>query len=259
MENLEKEKSLSLADLFAILRGGIVWIIVITILATIIGGVYAFFVKETTYKATLKAFIYTATYKDSQGEEKEISEMTSFQYGALLAPECPSVFLSNEIMSKVKSQGVDLKGSINFNIVEDSAMFTVTYTYSQHGGDVNEIKKEVADTLKAYINESKKIIDGDEIKYRYFSNKITISSEPTESSVTVESGKIKVILLAMLAGLALSVVVVFIKYLLDDSVTSREQIELITGNQVIAVLDISHNSADTQEIGVHAAGGAKNV
>ena len=249
----EKEKSLSLADVLEILRGGLVWIIVITLLCTIIGGVYAFFVKETTYQASLKAFIYTATYKNSENEDVEISEMTSFQYGALLAPECPSVFLSDEIMSGIEKKGVVLKGLIEFHIVEDSAMFTVTYTYSQHGGDVEAIRKEVAETLRSYIRESKRIIDAEENKekYRYFSNKITVSSEPTEKSVAVSTGRLKVILLSMLLGLVVSVIFVLIKNLLDDTINSREQIEVITGGQVIAVVDIScnvENQENKQEV-----------
>ena len=259
MENFEKEKSLSLADVLEILRSGIVWIIVITILCTAIGGVYAFLVKKTTYTASLKAFVYTATYKDSQDKEVEISEMTSFQYGALLAPECPSVFLSNEVMTAVVKEIGEIPGTIDFNIVENSAMFTVTYTYSQYGGNVSEIKKEVAETLKAYMRESKKVIDADNEKYRYFSDKITISSEPTAESVTVATGKLKVILLAMLLGLVLSIIVVLVKHLLDDSVNSREQIELITGNQVIAVIDISHNSQEMQGANASTVGGAKHV
>ena len=57
MENFEKEKSLSLADLLGILRSGLVWIIVITILSTVIGGVYAFFVKKQRRVAPALSFV----------------------------------------------------------------------------------------------------------------------------------------------------------------------------------------------------------
>lgn len=259
MEKLnEKESSLSLADGLDVLRGGIVWIIVITLLCTIIGGLYAFLLKETTYKASLKAFIYTSTYKDSQDKEIEISEMTSFQYGALLAPECPSVFLSDEIMSAVEKKGIEIKGAINFNIVEESAMFTVTYTYSQRGGDKEKIKQEVAETLKNYISESKKIIDADDVKYRYFSDKITVSSEPTAKSVTAETGRIGTIILSMLLGLVLSIIVVLIKHFLDDTIGSKESIESITDGQVIAIVDISYNTSENQG-NKQSVGGVQNV
>lgn len=241
MENInEKEKALSFADILSILRGGIVWIITITFICLVIGGVYAFCFKATTYTAKVDAVIFTHTYETSTGEQQEISEMTSYQYSALLVPQCKPVFTSNEIITAVKDAGILVNaGSVNFITEEGSPYFSITYSYSEHGGNVNEIKTKVAKLLDDYVQKSIEIIDEDTATYRYLSNKITVYSD---ASVTASTGKAGVLIVSILIGLVLSVVFVLIKSTFDDTIVKKEQIEQITNNQIIAVIDISCNA-----------------
>lgn len=242
----EKEKSLSFSDILGVLRGGIVWIIVITILCTAIGGVYAFLFKKTTYTAKLNAQIYVETYRNPTTDEDEaVPEHTRFQYAALLADKCSALIMSKDVMNAcnevLKEMGLNLSGGLSIVPEEDQPFFTVTYTYSQKGGDVAEIKEQVAKTLNAFFDEAKKYIDSKPDIYPWHANKMIVYSYAQEKDVSASTGKAGVIAIAFLIGLVLSIVFVLVKNAFDDTVTTKEQIELITGSQIIATIDISND------------------
>ncbi len=261
----ENQKSLSFADVFRILRGGIVWIIIITILCLGVGGVYAFALKKTTYTAKLNAQIYVESYTNNQsGDEEYVPEHTRFQYSALLAQKVNMLLTNKDVINGVASEaygGIKLKGGLSVVPEEEQPFFTVTYTYSQKGGDTKKIKSEVAETLTDYVENAIKYIDDNSDKYPWFTvdssvldpnqtvpkSKIIVFSNPQPSDVTASTGKATVLLISLVIGLVLSVIFVFIKNSFDDTVTTKEDIERITKNQVIATIDISHNFADADQ------------
>jgi len=246
----EKEKKLSIGDIFSIFREGLVWIIIITILFACLGGAYAFLVQKTSYTAKIDAYIFTDklyTESDDGKRNEDISEHIAYQYCAMLVPQCESVFTSNEIMNNVSKQGIKLKGSLNFIVQKDSPFFSITYTYSEHGGDPNAIKYEVAKTLNDYVLKSVEVINADKEKYVYLCDKIVVYSDAAPKDVTTSTGRSKVIALATLLGLVVSMVVVLVKRLLSDTIVDKDQVELITGSQIIATIDISPNMIETKQ------------
>lgn len=248
----EKEKSLSFSDILGILRGGIVWIVIITILCTAIGGVYAFLFKKTTYTAKLNAQIYVETYRNPTTDEEEaVPEHTRFQYAALLADKCSALILSKDVMNACKEvlneKGLKINGGLTIVPEEDQPFFTVTYTYSQKGGDVNAIKEEVAKTLNDFFDSAKEYINSKPDIYPWHADKIVVYSYAQAKDVSASTGKAGVIAIAFLIGLVLSVIFVLVKNAFDDTIITKEQIELITGNQIIATVDISYNGDVAQK------------
>lgn len=253
----ENQKSLTFADVFRIIRGGIVWIVIITLLSVIVGGVYAFAFKKTTYTAKLNAQVYVESYTNSQsGDEEYVPEHTRFQYSALLAQKANMLLLNKDVINGVKSQaygGVKLKGGLSVSAEEEQPYFTVTYTYKQKGGNVNEIRAEVAKTLEEYMESAIKYINDNSDKYPWFTvdssvlepgqtapkSKIIVFSNPQPNDVTLSTGKSTVLLISFAIGLVLSLIFVFVKNSIDDNIETKEDIERITGNQVIASIDIT--------------------
>lgn len=235
----EKEKSLSFADVLGVLRGGIIWIIVITLICTLLGGVYAFLFKKTTYTAKLNAMIYVETYKNpTTDEEESVLEHTRFQYAALLADKCSAIIMSNSVLNAC---GAELRGGLTVVPEEEQPFFTVTYTYSQKGGDVLETKQEVAETLNNFVEDAIDHINANPSVYPWHAEKIFIFSPAQAKDVSASTGKAGVIAIAFIIGLALSVVFVLVKNAFDDTIKTKEQIEAITGNQIIATVDISNS------------------
>ena len=236
----EKEKSLSFADILGVLRSRIIWIIAITVLCTVIGGVYAFAFKKPTYTAKLNAMIYVETYKNQVTEEdKEVDEHIRYQYASLIAEEIGTFLLSPTVLNAC---GQDLKGSLSVTPTEDQPVFTVTYTYQKKGGDSNLVKAEVAETLNKFMDKAVEFMgnsdDGTD-RFKWYSGKIVVFSEAQPKDVSASTGKLGVILIAFAIGLVLSVIFVLVKNAFDDTITTKEQIEAITGNQIIATIDIS--------------------
>ena len=245
----QKEQGISIADLLGVLRGGIIWIIGITFVCLALGFFYAFGMQETSYTAKLNAYYYVTSYETSSGEKVEVQEHTRYQYSALLAQDCEAVFKSNDIVSEVvpQIQGINI-GAIKFEVVEDSPLFTVSYTVSKRGGDANAIKQEVADMLNAYVNASIEVINDNTGEPHWHKDKIFVNSFASKDTVSTNTGRGKIILLSLAAGLVIAVVFVLIKHFLDDTVTSREQVEAITDTQIIALIDISANMNDDVKV-----------
>lgn len=249
----ERENKLSLGEVFKTLREGLIWIIIITLLFAGLGVAYALGYQKTSYTARVDAYIFTDKLytEDEDGLRSEgISEHVAYQYCAMLVPQCKPVFTSNEVLNEVSKSGIYLKGGLNFIVNEDSPYFSITYTYSQHGGNANAIKSEVAKTLNDYVSKSIETINtatvedslgNTKIKYGYLSEKIFVYSDASPQDVTTNTGRTKTVIIATLIGLVASIIFVFIKNFLSDAVSTKEQVEAITGNQTIATIDISTN------------------
>lgn len=239
----EKESRLSLGDIFKILKEGLVWIILITILFATLGVAYAFGYKKTTYTARVDAYLFTdKLYTEETGANGEdISEHIAYQYCSMLVPQISKVFKSNEVLAEVSKSGIKLKGSINFITNEDSPYFSITYTYKQHGGDAEAIKYEVAKTLNDYVDKAVETINSGDIKAGYLKDKIVVYSDAAPMDITASTGRFKTVALMTAIGLVVAVIFVLIKRLLSDTVMTKEQVEQITSNQIIATVDISAN------------------
>lgn len=248
MEDKNQKDYLSFADLLGILRAGLLWIVIITLICLAVGVGYAFGVQKTSYTAQVSAHIFAESYKN-EVDDKEIafSETTAYQYSALLVPQCKPVFTSNEVLKAVKESGINLNGSINFITEEGSPYFSITYTVAKRGGNPDEIKAEIAKTLNDYVDKSIEVIDADKKSYAYLSNKITVYSKAYASDVKSSTGRVTPILLSLVIGLVLSVIFVLLKHFLDDTVSSKEQVESMTGTQIIALIDISTNTPNPSE------------
>lgn len=255
-EKVEYEKSLSLQDMLLIIRARLVWIILIVFLCVGVGIAYITFLQKTTYTAVADICVHAKDYEVKQPIKDElgniydwedvpanVAEHIRYQYSALIAPEFQKVFLSNEITTAVKSAGISINvGAVGFAYTEESAFFKITYTYKNHGGDANAIKEEITNVLNQYINKSIEIINDENSTYpSYLKDKLMVTSAATKYNVIVNTGKTTTLLISLLIGLLLSAVFVIILYFIDDTISSKEDVEYLTGVGNLAFIDISAN------------------
>ncbi len=253
----EKESKLSVADIFKILREGIVWMVIITILFGALGIVYAVGYKKTTYVATVDAYLFTdELYVEQTGSSEKLQEYMAYQYCAMLVPQISKVLTSNEVASAAHEAKIYLKGSLSFSIHEESPYFSISYTYKQHGGNPEAIKREVAKTLNDYVLKSIETINSGDVEAGYLKDKINVYSKADWKDVTSTTGRTKTVMLATFLGVIVSIAFVLIKRLLSDTVMTKEQIENITKNQIIATVDISTNVDQRDKYTKRGAGNA---
>ncbi len=260
----ESGKLLSLNEIMILIRTKIVWIMLIVIFCLGCGVAYVALVQKTTYTAVTGVCVQAQYYvekKDEFGntmedeygniikEKANVAEHTLYQYSALIAPEYEKVLKSNEIAKIIAKEKININvGAIGFSYTEDSAFFTITYTYSQHGGDASEIKANMASALNEYIKISIDAINDPEGKFpEYLKDKLLVYSIAETSGISASKGTLKIIILAFMAGILLSAIFIIMLFLVNDTVTSKEDIERLTNVANLALIDISANQTITNE------------
>ncbi len=256
MEEEKVGRALSLSEILLVIRTNIIWILIFIFASLAVGVAYVKLVQKTTYTATVGFYVNAElAYKE---EGVNIAEHTAYQYSALIAPEYEKVLKSQEMKafldSKCDEDGVAKLnfGSINFVYTESSAFFNVTYSYSAHGGDPNQIKKDISSALNYFVKNTVEKLDNEtidrnndgvgEYKYGILRNKLVVIAAANENTVGVSTGTVKTMFLALVIGVLLAAIFVLLVYFIDDTVSSREDIERIMGVSTIAFIDISTNA-----------------
>lgn len=257
MEEEKVGRSLSLSEILLVIRANVIWILILIVASLAVGVAYVKLVLKTTYTATASFYVNAEiAYKE---EGINISEHTAYQYSALIAHEYEKVLKSQEMKvyldKKCEDEGIAKLNfsSINFIYTESSAFFDVTYSYSENGGDAQKIRKEIVDSLNFFAKETVKKLDTETIdrdddgvaegyKYGILRNKLVVIADASESKVSISRDTIKVMFLSLVVGVMLSAILVLLVYFIDDTVSSREDIERIVGVSTIAFIDISTNA-----------------
>ncbi len=248
-ENNENGKSISLTELLIVARTSIIWIIAIILICCIIGGTYAVFIKPATYTARVSVYVHAPSV-DEDGNKISIAEHTLYQYSALIATEYEKVLVTKEMQKKLSEEnGVEInyKG-LKFVYSEGSAFFDITYTYSVHGGNVNEIKDKVSNDLNSYVDNAIVRLDDknaeDKYVYGVLSNKLVVISHADVNSVEYSRGRVKTVAIFFAIGVVLACIFVVLRYFIDDTIKTKEDVERLMAVAVIAQVDISSNNVD---------------
>ena len=246
-EKVELEKTLTLSEIIRVIKTHFIWLMLIIIASIGVGVAYISLVQETEYTATSVVCVQAKNYTISDEEtglEKpaNVAEHTKYQYSALLAPEFEKVLKSAEIVKKIKETGNTINvGSVGFKYTEGSAFFEISYTYSVYGGNANIIKEQVANNLNMYIESAIEIINDENSSYGFLKDKLVPISLASKDYVSVNTGRLLTVSISFIIGLVLAVVLIVILYFTDDTITNKDDVELIIGVSNLAFIDISTN------------------
>ena len=260
----ESGKLLSLNEIMILIRSKIIWILIIIFACLGCGVLFVALKQKTTYTAVSSVCVQAKYYidkedefgnpmVDSEGniirEEANVAEHTLYQYSALIAPEYEKVLKSNEIAKAVAKENININvGAISFSYTEKSAFFTIKYSYSQHGGDADKIKADMASALNAYIDVSIKTINDPNSAFpEYLKEKLLVYSIADKNNVATSNGYLKTIILALMAGILVSAIFIMILFLANDTVSSKEVVERLTNVPNLALIDISSNQLISNE------------
>ncbi len=261
-ERMENEKSISLSEIWLVARANLLWVLLIVFVSTALGALYAYFVKETTYVATIDVVVQSLNDTNIDKDENKFTLTTAYQFSALLAPDYEKVMKSHEIINKVnedKPQNLYKmsSGALNFKYTEESPYFSISYTYAVHGGNSSTIKIAVADTLNNYVKECQDILHENENgNYLYLADNLVVTSSANQTNVTVNSGRFTTIFLAGIIGVVLAFGLVLLIYFIDDRISTREDAERISGLTVLTLIDISANAIEFDNVNLNEGGNA---
>ena len=217
------EEIIRIEDIFDILRKRWKMIISITLLATLIAAIVSFFIIAPKYEASTKVFIGKENTKDQNYNSSDIQ-----MYQQLLKTYS-EVIKTNDLVEKA----ID---TANLDITSGEVLKNLTVTPSANT-QILEIKyiskdkilsKNVLDSVTTqFIKSSKDLIPNGNVK---IIESVKIPESPASPNKKMN------IAIAFLIGLMISVGLAFLLEFMDNTFTTKEQLEQILGIPVIGTI-----------------------
>lgn len=234
-EEKYEEQGISLNDLFFLVKKNLVLILIVTIGCTILGAIYGFFIKETTYSATTTAIVNVD--KDEAGSSS--AEYSIYSYCVLLANNY-SVFIKtqpvlDDVVNDLKNEYPDLtqkavKECITVSIESSTTIILVTAKTNDSAKSIAIANAVVASTIQVANASGAESL----------ANKLFIIDGASETTAT--RGAAIVCVVSLLIGLVISFAIVLIKYLADDTYTSKDAFEKAFNINILACLQDAEGS-----------------
>ena len=247
MDEKNTAKTISLGEIFASLKAHLIFIIVFTLAISVIGAIYALAFKKTTYTASATLQVYVQPTEDNK-----ISETAAYSFGTYLADDYMKVLKYPEYIKNAAEKGVKINASgLKFDHPEKSVLLEVAYTVKSK----QDVREKTAKDLNKYLEYTKEAIDAGENSN--YAGRLRIESYATADTVSASRGAGTTIIIAFILGLVISVAIIVIKYFVDDTFKSKEDVESVTGATVLTVIGLIGDDGRKSKQG--AKGGAENV
>ena len=214
-----EEIEIDLLELFFVLRKNIVAIILASLIGTAVFGVYSFLIAKPVYESTAKLYILSQSTSLTSFADIQISNSLAKDYEEM-------IFSRPVVMQVAQNLNLDykygeLKGMMTVNNPADTRCLNITC----HSNDMQEaadIANEFATVAKRQISE---IMDTDEPAL--YENAIA-----NENPIKPE--KLKNMIIGFLLGFILACGIIIVRYMLNDSLKSEDDIEKFLGLNTLA-------------------------
>ena len=246
----EKEKSITLGDIFRVLWKNIILLCAITVAVTVIGIIYTFAIAKPTYTSSSSVIVAVpqgSGVNSSESIRITVTVADTIKENAILKPVVDKY---NEDIKDADQNGlmtipgstetITIKGRTLMNyetlknmvsISQTTNSFKITITVSSHN-------KELAQYFAAAIQEQ--VIeeavatkaDGSTGVFFFLEDSISASSK-AELGQYAKPNKKLYLIVAFLGGLVLACIVIFIKEFMSTKVKTKEEAELLLDEKVI--------------------------
>ncbi|MBE5757164.1 MAG: hypothetical protein E7342_05110 [Clostridiales bacterium] len=244
---VEKEEigraEISIASFFAILKSKIILIVIITLLAAIVGGVFAYFnVPKYTASGSIMVNVKldenkVPSYNDTILTEKYIPTVASFITEEVVIKRANEIYAEKGIDSSNISTS-----AISIEVTENNFIIDIKYTEKFNGEKTALIVKEKLTSLfEAIAEKTQERNASDPTTFKWFPISITINELQEYPSVSVSDAKIRIMIFAIVIGLVLSVIIALLIEYLDETVKSLDDVRKITNvNTVIGMEELQN-------------------
>ncbi len=234
-KNFEQESGVTFGELFSLFKKNIIFIIIITLFCTIIGAIYGLVFKETTYKAQTQAMVVSQTAPGDQSNEYQNYLLSNYMVNTFKG------FLTSDAVLKAVSEKTGISPKAlreKVSVTTDSGNLLVTISYESNNSE-EAIKVANAIVEEAIRLSNEKKIVGDKEEYTvaggFLANKLFLLNEATET--TGSRGASVIIIITFLVGVILSYGIILVKYLMDDTYTSKTEFEETFGINVLTLVE----------------------
>lgn len=221
--------AIDLIDLFWYLLSKVKYVILTCLIGAVLGGVYGYTMVKPMYTATAKLYIL-----NSNSNSISISDL---QLGTMLTMDYQEVFKTWEVHEMVRQEL-----NLNYSYNQLQSMITINnpegtrVLYITAKCDDDKLARDIAN---AYANAGKKFI----LQTMEATEPNTFSMALVPGS-SVGKSKSSYIMLGLGAGLALSVGILVLIYLLDDRPKNADGILKATGMSTLAVIPEIDDESD---------------
>lgn len=218
----------TIKSIFKVLKRNLLFIILITILTTIIGFGYGVLTVEPQYTKRTSVML-TTDFNDAVGNE--VSNAQEINLANKLLNSAQTILLSadfiNEVNKNYKGEGDVNIGAISMIIgTEKSLVFDITYTDKSY--DLAEEKLDaIIETARIYLPN--RLLDGVQEDLVELTN---------VHSQSMHYDRSRHIIIGAVVGIVVSLGYLIIKHLLDNTVKSSAEAEAITGVYTLAYIDL---------------------
>ena len=228
-------------QLLLIIRANIFLIVAIIVIATIVGVVYST-TRKTTYTATRSMIVICKNVSDENDNNIYNDLTATSRMIPTIAEYCKQevvLSLAQEIYGKSNS-GEIKKSGVKVSYDESGNNYFLYISYTDVEPDlarakvmaVSEAEKEIVETVDA---------KGNPVYVRMmttltFVDTIDMAEDLQKIPCVMNSGSKMIVVLAVIIGIIVAVLVVLFRYLLDDTLKTKEELERATGTQVFAFL-----------------------
>lgn len=226
----EDEISIDLFELF-----GLLWSrLHIIILCGLVMALLAFLGTKLliTPKYTSETKVYVLTKSTSDGTVTS----SDLQAGTYLTNDYEELVTSRTVMEKVIAQlgledikSSDLAGMISVDTATDSRILTISVE-NENPKTAQQIADAVRECVSVQITE---IMDADSV------NTVEVADLPDEPS---SPNLVKNIVMGGAIGVFLSIAVIVLLYLLDDSIKTKEDVENYLGLNTLALIPVNEGA-----------------
>lgn len=229
-------------QLLLIVRANIFLIVAIIVIATVIGTVY-YMTRKTTYTAT-RSMIVICKNDETESDSNIYNDLTAT---SRIIPTIAGFCKQEVVISRAQeiydtsNSGTISKGGVSVSYDESGNNYFMYISYTDVTPELARAKvmaismaeKEIVETKdengkSVYVRMSTNITFVDNIADMVDSGNIPCS---------VNSGSKMTVVLAFIIGVIAAVLVVLLRYLLDDTLKTKEELERVTGTQVFAFLN----------------------
>ncbi len=242
MQNNDGVKTETTIPLFRILYKNLFLIIIIAIMGACLGYGYGKMYVKPVYTASRSLILSTAASGADAANTAALGKLYVSQVKDLLATTEYVQVANNTYRTKQNGKTPILTNSIGVSYYDSSLIFTLSYTdvceqeakaklHAIYIATTQGLPYDMSIEMLSLIDTANITVDIDAGIYEGF-------------TVSVSSGFTKCVILGFAIGFFLAIIITLLRYVLDNTVRDKNEIEEITGINVIAYISKTKNKKD---------------
>lgn len=214
-----EEIEIDLLELFFVLRKNIVAIIIASLIGTAVFGAYSFLIAKPVYESTSKLYILSQSTSLTSFADIQISNSLAKDYEEMIFSRPVVMQVAQNLNLDYKYE--ELRDMVSIENPADTRCLNIT-CHSNDMQEASDIANEFATVAKRQISD---IMDTDEPAV--YENAIA-NEDP------IKPEKLKNMIIGFLLGFIIACGVIIIRYMLNDSLKSEDDIEKFLGLNTLA-------------------------